>query len=136
VEQELSKDDVPPSLATVEDARVEGGNLILEVSPVTNMDGSYLDPALSKGFTLYCFVDESNLDLSSRRHFFAENQEVLDNGRTRLYISLRDINGPNCGAEQSPSSVMIVAAGRKQGPVEDYADVISPAMLSSPVAVR
>jgi len=137
VEQKASVDDVPPSLGVIKNARVEGENLVIEVGPVTNIDGSVLDPSLFKGFTLYCFVDESNLDLSPpKRHFFAENQEDIEDGSKHLFISLRDINGPNCGTEQSPSSFMLVAAGRKQGAVEDYVGPISPAVLSATITTN
>jgi hypothetical protein len=136
VEQQVSKDDIPPSLAKIEDAKVEGDNLVLEVGQVTNIDGSALDPSLFKGFTLYCFVDESNLDLSSRYRFYPEKQESLEGGRTRLYVPISDINEVNCYTERNPSSVMLVVAGAKQGTVEDYRGPITPGVLSSPITIR
>jgi hypothetical protein len=114
VKQENSVDDIPPALAKIQGARVDGSNVVLTIEPVTqNIDETPLDPSLINFYRFYCFdvgvTSELNLatkEPSSIRLTAAEPYPML-------IMTAGDVNN-YCGGPVT-SARMIVTGVKKNG---------------------
>ena len=114
VKQENSVDDIPPALAKVQGAKVDGSNVVLTIEPVTqNIDGTSLDPSSISFYRFYCFDVgvTSELNLSSKES--APLRATVVDPYLQLVMPYADFS-MYCGGPAT-SARMIVTAVKKNG---------------------